>query len=275
MVRKLNRKKIRSVLVIIGSCLMISVCSYAGTPTRVSAVFGLDDQDLVKVKVYRLIVDPASQQPVVTLADPDEKRAFPIWIGLSEARAIHSELQGIEHFRPLTHDLLARILTKINGKVYRVIITHTSDNVFYATLVIEKNGTLIEIDARPSDSIVMALKFKAPIYITRSLFEKMSIAMQEPLESEEEYGLVLQELTTEMAKYLSFESNRGVMIAGISKGSRAANDGLETGDIFVEVGDQRIENVKAMQQALANSKSPVKAKIFRNQQYLSITLHLK
>ncbi len=263
------------VLAIVGFCLMISTCSHAQTSAGKSSVLGLDDQELIKVDVYRLFVDPASQQPVVTLADPEKKRAFPIWIGLSEARAIQSELEGIEHFRPLTHDLLAGILTKIKGKVYRAVITHTSDNVFYATLIIEKDGILIEIDARPSDSIVMALKFKAPIYITRSLFEKMSISMQEPLETEEEYGLVLQELTTEMAKYMSFESNRGVMIAGISKGSRAAKDRLETGDIFVEVGDQRIENLKTMQAVLAKSKTPVKAKIFRNQQFLTLTLHLK
>jgi hypothetical protein len=270
-----NQKKMGMVLAVVGFCLMISTCSPAQTSAGKSSVLGLDDQELIKVDVYRLFVDPTSQQPVVTLADPEKKRAFPIWIGLSEARAIQSELEGIEHFRPLTHDLLAGILTKINGKVYRAVITHASDNVFYATLIIEKDGTLIEIDARPSDSIVMALKFKAPIYIGRSLFEKMSISMQEPLETEEEYGLVLQELTTEMAKYMSFESNRGVMIAGISKGSRAAKDGLETGDIFVEVGDQRIENIKTLQDTLAKSKTPAKAKIFRNQQFLTLTLHLK
>jgi bifunctional DNase/RNase len=222
-----NQKKIGTILAIAGFCLMIATGSQAQTAGGESSVLGLDDKDLIKVDVYRLFVDPASDQPVVTLADPEKKRAFPIWIGLSEAQAIQSELQGIEHLRPLTHDLLAGILTKLKGKVQRAVITHTRDNVFYATLVLEKDGNLIEIDARPSDSIIMALKFKAPIYITRSLFEKMSISMQEPLETEEEYGLVLQELTTEMAKYLSFGSNRGVMIAGISKGSRAAEDGLE------------------------------------------------
>jgi bifunctional DNase/RNase len=270
-----NQKKAGTVLAIVGFCLMISTCSHARTAAADSSVLGLEDKELIKVDVYRLFVDPASEQPVVTLADAEKKRAFPIWIGLSEAQAIQSELQGIEPFRPLTHDLLAVILTKLKGKVHRVVITHTRDNVFYATLVIEKDGDLIEIDARPSDSIVMALKFKAPIYIARSLFEKMAISMQEPLETEEEYGLVLQELTTAMAEYLSFKSNRGVMIAGISTGSRAAKDGLEAGDIFVEVGDQRIENLKTMQDALAKSKTPVQAKIFRNQKILTLTLHVK
>ena len=215
-----NQVKIRTILTIAVFGLMISAVAYARIAAGQILAAGSGDQDLIKVDVYRLLVDPTSDQPVVTLADSEKKRAFPIWIGLSEAQAIQSELQGIEHFRPLTHDLLALILTKVKGKVQRVVITHTRDNVFYATLVIEKDDDLIEIDARPSDSIVLALKFKAPIYITRSLFEKMSIPMPEPLETEEEYGLVLQELTAEMAQYLSFESGGGVMIAGITRGSR-------------------------------------------------------
>jgi len=254
---------------------MIPIWSHAQISTGKASGSGLDDKELIQVDVYRLFVDPASEQPVVTLVDAQQKRAFPIWIGLSEARAIQAELEGIEHFRPLTHDLLARILTGINGRVYRVVITHARDNVFYATLILEKDGALIEIDARPSDSIVMALKFKAPIFIARSLFEKMSISMQEPLAVEEEYGLVLQELTSEVAGYLSFGSERGVLIAGIGKGSRAEKDGLKIGDIFVEVGDQRIENLKTIQDALSKSEAAVVVKIFRNQQVLTLTLHIK
>jgi len=271
----INQKKRGMIPAIIGFWLMIPICSHALISAGAGSLSGLADKELIQVDVYQLFVDPASEQPVVTLADAQKKRAFPIWIGLSEARAIQAELDGIEHFRPLTHDLLARILTRLNGSVQRVIVTHARENVFYATLIIEKDGTLIEIDARPSDSIVMALKFNAPIFIARSLFEKMSVALQEPLAVEEEYGLVLQELTSEIARYLSFKSDRGVMIAGISKGSRAEKDGLKVGDIFVEVGDQRIENLETIQGALAKSDASVAAKIFRNRQVLTLTLHLK
>jgi bifunctional DNase/RNase len=248
-------------------------CSQARDPAGKAPVTGTGDPDRIQVEVYSLFVDPESQQPVVTLVDPEKKKAFPIWIGLSEAQAIQSELEGTEHLRPLTHDLLADILIKTNGRVHRAVITHTRDDVFYATLVIENDGRRIEIDARPSDSIVLALKFKAPIYIDRSLFEKMALSLQKPLETREEYGLVLQELTSEMSKYLSFESERGVMIAGISRGSRAARDGLEIGDIIVEIGGQRIENLKSMQDAFAENPTPVKAKIFRNRKFLTLTLH--
>ena len=254
---------------------MIPTCSQARDPAVEAPVPGTGLQDRIEVEVYSLFLDPASQQPVVTLVDHEKKKAFPIWIGLSEAQAIQSELEGTEHFRPLTHDLLADILLKTNGKIHHVVITHTKDNVFYATLVIEENGRLIEIDARPSDSIVLALKFKAPIYINRSLFEEMSLSLQKQLETEEDYGLVLQELTGEMAQYMSFESNRGVMIAGVRKGSRAAEDGLEAGDIIVELSGQRIDNLKTMQDALEKSPTSMKAKIFRNLKFLTLTLHLK
>ena len=138
----LAQHKIWKALFIVGIWLVTSACSQAGTAAQISPVAAPDTEPLIQVNIYGLAVDPVSQQPVVTLVDSDEKRAFPIWIGLSEARAIHSELQGMEHFRPLTHDLLAGIIDKVDGKIQRVIITHVKNNVFYATLVIKKGGDL-------------------------------------------------------------------------------------------------------------------------------------
>ena len=230
--------------------------------------------DLLQVKVHRLIVDPKNKQPVVSLADPDEQRAMLIWIDFFEARAIHSEMQGIQHRRPLTHDLLERVIEKVNGKIHRIIITHTADNIYFATLVIKRNDVLVEIDARPSDSIVMALKFNAPIFVSKTLFNDMAIPVEKENGLEEaEYGLILQELTPSLAKYLAFDSDRGVLVSGVKKGSRAEKDGIAEGDIFIEVAGQVIEDVSAMKAALAKGKPSVKARIFRNSRYLSITLH--
>jgi len=267
--------KIWKAFAIIGLWLVTSTCSQAGTAVKVSPAAAPDSQPLIQVNVYRLVVDPASRQPVVTLVDSDEKRAFPIWIGLSEARAIHSELQDMDHFRPLTHDLLARVIDKVDGKIHRVIITHTKDNVFYATLVIKTDSSLIEIDARPSDSIVMALKFKAPIYVTRSLFEKMSIPLEAPQEIGRDYGLNMQEITPELAKYLALESSQGVMISVVRPGSQAQKDGIQTGDILVEVDGQHIADVITAKDLMAKSKGPLQAKIIRAKQALTITLHFK
>jgi bifunctional DNase/RNase len=234
----------------------------------------LDTEELVRVNIQKLIVDPATQNPVVTLSGPDKKRALLIWIGPSEARAIYAELQGVNHFRPLTHDLLAGVINELNSKIHRIVITHVKENVFYATILLEKGGGLVEIDARPSDSLIMALKFKAPVFVAKTLFEKMALPMEDKAEIGDEYGLSLQELTPELAEYLSFSPKRGVMVSRIRKGSQAAKDGLEPGDIIVDIGGQVIENLFSMKKVYAETNEPVDARIFRNSGFMTVTLHL-
>ena len=272
---KSARLKIWCFLGIIGLWLATFNCSQADTTAKNSHAVAPDVDLLIQVNVDRLVVDPTSQQPVVTLSDSDNKRAFPIWIGLSEARAIHSELMGLEHARPLTHDLLATIIDQVNGKIQRIVITHVKDNIFYATLIIKKDDALIEIDARPSDSLVMALKFNAPIYVARNLFEKMSVPMQTPQQGGGNYGLDIQPITPGLASYLSLESSRGVMISAVRPGSRAELDGIQPGDILAEIDGRIIDDLKTAQDLMANSKGPLKAKVIRGKQVLIITLHLE
>jgi bifunctional DNase/RNase len=271
----MTQNKILKIMTFWGLWIAVTTCWNAAPLPADNARAAPEKEELIRVDVFGLMVDPTSQQPVVTLADPDQKRAFPIWIGLNEARAIHSELEGIEHFRPLTHDLLAGILNRLNCQIQRVIITHTQDNIFYATLVVKKDESLIEIDARPSDAIVMALKFKAPIFVSTALFESMAVPLEASAGIEEKYGLTLQELTPEMAKYLSFASQRGVMVAHLHKDSRAEKDGLQAADIIVEIGGQPVASVESLKDVLAKSTSPVEARIFRSKRFLTITLHLE
>jgi bifunctional DNase/RNase len=261
-------------LAIVGLCFITTIWPSGHMTAEGPILADSNQQELLQVKVHRLIVDPKSKQPVVSLADSHEQRALLIWIDFFEARAIYSEMQGIQHRRPLTHDLLERIIQKVNGRIHHIVITHTKENIYFATLVIERKDSLVEIDARPSDSIVMALKFKAPIFVSKTLFKDMAIPVEgEKALEEAEYGLILQDLTPSLAKYLSFESNQGVLVSGVKKGSRAEKDGIEEGDIFIEVGGQIIEDVLSMKEALTKSKPSVKARIFRKTRYLSITLH--
>jgi hypothetical protein len=261
--------------------LAVSTCSQADTADRHPRATTMPDEDaFIRVRVFRLSVDPASQQPVVTLTAPDERRVFPIWIGLSEARAIHMELEGTENFRPLTHDLLAGVVDRLDGTVIRVMITHIKDNVFYATLVIKKNKDLIEVDARPSDSIVMALKFDAPIYLDRSLFEIMSIPVEDPRggmpgDIGKNYGLSIQEITPELARYMSLKSAEGVMVSAVRPGSQADKDGIRVGDILIEINGQNLQDVNAVQTLVAESDGDLKAQLIRDQQTLVITLRLR
>jgi bifunctional DNase/RNase len=231
------------------------------------------DKELIRVIIHQLVVDPASQQPVVALADLQELRALFIWIGLPEARAIYSELEGVKHQRPLTHDLLEQIIQKTEGGIHRIVVTHTQENIYYATVVLQRENNLIEIDARPSDAIVLALKFDAPVFVNRDLFEKMSLPLESRTDSEESYGLSLQELTPDLATYLSIESSKGAMVSGVRKGSQAEVDGLMAGDILVEIEGRTVEDVPFFFETLRNSKAPLKAKVYRQNRYITVIVH--
>ena len=253
--------------------LLAATCCAAQPAVKQAAPPVVANKSLIRVNVHQLVVDPSSRQPVVTLSDSDEKRALFIWIGLPEARAIYSELEGVEHQRPLTHDLLENIILKSKGEIHHIVVTHTRENVYYAAIVLLREETLIEIDARPSDALVMALKFDAPVYVSRDLFEKMSLPLESRTDREGSYGLSLQELTPDLAKYLSYESKKGIMVSGVRKGSQADIDGLMTGDIIVELDGRIVEDLPFFLQTMEEIKSPLKAKVYRNGRFLAITVH--
>ena len=125
---------------------------------------------LVEVVVETLAVDQKNQSPVVILKDAMGDRKIPIWIGHPEASVIAMELAGKKFPRPLTHDLLASILKGLKVKVQRVEICDLMENTFFAKIYLESDGEVLCVDARPSDSIALALKTKAKIYADGKLF---------------------------------------------------------------------------------------------------------
>jgi len=126
--------------------------------------------DMVRAKIDGLALDITTNSPVVILSPENSNKILPIWIGHYEAWAIGMELSGITSKRPLTHDLLASIITAIGGKVERIEITELKEQTFYAAVYIKKNDDgLIKVDARPSDSMALALKTNAPIMINNEL----------------------------------------------------------------------------------------------------------
>ena len=232
-----------------------------------------EKKELIPVTVYQLVVDPTSRQPVVTLADQEENRALFIWIGLAEARAIYSELEGLEPQRPLTHDLLEEVILKAQAEIRQIVVTHSRDNIYFASIYLQRADRLIEIDARPSDALVLALKFKAPVFVSRDLFEKMSLPLGSAKDRDESYGLSLQELTPALATYLALESVRGVMVSGVQEGSQAAMDGIRIGDIIVAVEDRIVEDIAFFERVLKEIKGPLVIKVYRKNRYLNLTVH--
>lgn len=122
-----------------------------------------------KMKVDKLGIDLLSHDPVVILKDVEGKRFLPILIGPFEATAIALALEGTHIPRPLSHDLMKSIIEALNAKVLRVVIHDIHDNTFYAKIVIESGGKNLEIDARPSDSIALALRTNAPIFVSERI----------------------------------------------------------------------------------------------------------
>ena len=259
---------------IAGMVFLILVYGFGEALAKKPAPMAREAKELLRVKVHRLVIDPATGQPVVFLIDPREERVLPIWIGPFEANAINAVLQGSKPPRPLTHDLLETVIRKSEGKVQRIIITHSQDGIYYATMVIEKEGSTLRMDARPSDSIVMALKFKAPIYVVQSLFKEMAVPLAERQETEDRYGLSIQELTPLLAESFAYGSRKGILVSDVRRGSLAEKDGLQRGDIFAEVGGEPIPDLGSFKAALEKAKT-VPARIFRKGLFLSITLHLK
>ncbi len=125
---------------------------------------------MIEVKVDGLAMDLVSNSPVVVLASKELNKVLPIWIGHSEAWAIAMEISGLGSKRPLTHDLFKTALAEMGGRLDKVEITELKEQTFYARLYISANGSEIDLDARPSDSIALALKAKCPIFVNEDLF---------------------------------------------------------------------------------------------------------
>ncbi|MFH1453596.1 MAG: bifunctional nuclease family protein [Armatimonadota bacterium] len=132
-----------------------------------------------KMKVDKLGIDLITRDPVVILKDVESQRYLPILIGPFEATAIALALEGTPVPRPLTHDLMRSIIDSVGAKVLRVVIADIQDNTFYAKIVIESNSNIIEVDARPSDSIALSLRTNAPIYVSEKIILEESIIDKE------------------------------------------------------------------------------------------------
>ena len=137
------------------------------------------NSSLVETKVKTLVVDPNSQAPVVVLETVTDKKLLPIWIAGPEARAIAIALENIKIPRPLTHDLIGNILHELDAKLRRVVIGELRNDTYIAFLSVESKGKELQIDSRPSDAIAIALRVKAPIFVSAQVLAKAK-AMPDP-----------------------------------------------------------------------------------------------
>ena len=132
---------------------------------------------MIQVELSRIIIDERRQDQVVVLKEKTGSRQVPIVIGFMEASSIKIKISGVDVPRPLTHDLLAQAIEVLGGRLEKVVIDRLVNNTFFAKLEIRaKDGELKTLDARPSDSIALAVRFKAPMYISEEVAQKFAAA---------------------------------------------------------------------------------------------------
>jgi bifunctional DNase/RNase len=137
---------------------------------------------MIEVKIDSIRVSLMSQHRVVVLKEIDSDRYLPIWIGPFEADAITLQLQGVQVARPLTHDLLRSVTEQMGGKISHIIVTELKNDTFYANIVMDVNGESIEIDARPSDAIALAVRVDAPLFVAEEVMTEASIVPETGLD---------------------------------------------------------------------------------------------
>jgi len=161
-----------------------------------------------RARIKALLVDKESNSPVVLVEIEDSTKVIPIWIGAFEAWAMAMAIENVDFPRPLTHDLLISCVENLEGKFEKIVIHSIKNNTYYASLyVIDNGGNEIEIDSRPSDAIVLALKKDIPIYVTNEVVSESSIDITAEVPSENEEDKRFKDFV----KQLDIEQLRKIM----------------------------------------------------------------
>ena len=137
---------------------------------------------MIKVTIDSIRVSLMSQHRVVVLKEVDTDRYLPIWIGPFEADAITIQLQGVQVARPLTHDLLKSVIDQMGATISHIMVSELKNDTFYARIVMDVDGKSLEIDARPSDAIALAVRVNAPLFVAEAIMDTASIVPELGLE---------------------------------------------------------------------------------------------
>jgi hypothetical protein len=136
----------------------------------------------VEVRIRGLMLDPATNMPIVVLKDVASDTVMPIWVGIFEANAIAIEIEKLAAPRPMTHDLTRNLIHHLNGSLEKVVITELKDDTFFAILWMRQDNEPITVDARPSDAIALALRADCPIYVSEQVMQSAKLNTSGPAE---------------------------------------------------------------------------------------------
>ena len=241
-------------------CLLIAFFILLSGPVVQSA------QELasVETRVKTLFVDPNSQTPVVVLESIADKKTLPIWIGVPEARAIALELEHVSLPRPPTHDLIRNLLQSLGATLQRVTITELRGSTYFATLSLFVKEKTVQIDSRPSDAIAIALRMKAPIFVSTQVLAKskpLPVAPARAEAAQKKLGLQAQDLTAELAKLLESQQQKGVLVTDVMLGGAAMKAGLQRGDIITKANEQAIASTTDLETTIQSARAGSQLKL--------------
>lgn len=130
----------------------------------------------VEMKIRGLMMDPVTNMPIVILKDVNGTSVLPIWVGIYEANAIALEIEKVTTPRPMTHDLIKNLLTGLETRVHKVVVSDLREDTFYAVISLERDGQMITVDSRPSDALALALRVDCPIFVEEEVLKNSKVA---------------------------------------------------------------------------------------------------
>jgi bifunctional DNase/RNase len=136
----------------------------------------------IEVRIRGLVMDPATNMPIVVLKEVASDTVMPIWVGIFEANAIAIEIEKVATLRPMTHDLTRNLIRHLNAQLERIVITELKEDTFLAVLWLRQGDEPILIDARPSDAIALALRADCPIYVSEQVMQAAKLNTTGPPE---------------------------------------------------------------------------------------------
>lgn len=239
---------------------------------------GAQEFPSLEARVKTMLIDPNSQTPVVILETVADKRPLPIWIDVPEARAIALELEHVSLPRPLTHDLIRNILQSVGATLQRVTITELRNSTYFANLSLATKEKVVHVDSRPSDAIAVALRMKAPIFVSTQVLAKSKPVPAPAGRSEQtqkRLGFQVQDLTPELANLFDSQQQKGVLVTDVAMRGIATKAGLQRGDIITKANDQAISSTVELEAAIQAAKSPqLKFEVIKKGKPITIVIDL-
>jgi uncharacterized protein len=203
------------------------------------------DNELVAVELSTVGLDRVAGVPVVLLRDPESGRVLPIWVGMAEAQAIALALHGVVVPRPMTHDLMASLLSELQAEVEEVVVHDLRENTYIGTVRLRVAGEseLRDVDSRPSDALALAMRTGALIRVARKILVEAPpfdfVAPDGPSQVVRALGITVVAATAALRAEFDLPDRPGVVVMDVS--GRALAEGLRRGDLIVGVNGQDIE----------------------------------